>query len=125
MKITEKNVKNPSSEPQVLPTPTPAVRKSKAYVATNSCKTQNEQPDKAEEKLDSQERRDQEYQLKEAVKEVFDREGTGLVNAQQLRLLLGSLGNKLSKEEMGVISQFEDKDGMVQYERLLTTIMFQ
>ena len=125
MKFTEKIAEKSSSKPQVVSVPTPAVRKSKIVPSTDSGKTKSCQPAKSEVKLNTQAKRAQEYELIEAIKDVFDKEGTGFVNAQQLRLLLGSLGNKLSKEEMGVISQFENKNGMVPYEKLLKTVMFE
>ena len=56
---------------------------------------------------------------------MFDKDGTGLVDAQQLRMLLGSLGNKLGKHEMGVISQCENKEGKVLYEQLVNKLIFE
>ena len=75
--------------------------------------------------MDIQAKRAKEYELVEAIKDVFDKDGTGLVDGQQMRLLLGSLGNKLGKRELGVISQFEDKEGRVQYEQLIKTIIYE
>jgi hypothetical protein len=122
--------------PEAKVSPVPAVRKSKAVVTKDSVKTKavvTKDPgkakpvlsDKAKEKLIIQAKRAEENELIEAIKEVYDREGTGLVDGQQLRLLLGSLGNKLGKHEMGVVTQFEDKAGMVQYEKLIKTIIFE
>ena len=85
----------------------------------------SDQTKRAQEKLDIQAKRAKEYELVEAIKDVFDKDGTGLVDGQQMRLLLGSLGNKLGKRELGVISQFEDKEGRVQYEQLIKTIIYE
>ena len=85
----------------------------------------SDQNKRAQEKLDTQANKAKEYELVEAIKDVFDKDATGLVDGQQLRLLLGSLGNKLGKHEMGVISQFEDKEGKVQYEQLIKTLIFE
>ena len=75
--------------------------------------------------MDIQAKKAQEFELIEAIKDVFDKDGTGLVDAQQLRMLLGSLGNKLGKHEMGVISQFENKEGKVLYEKLVNKLIFE
>ena len=85
----------------------------------------SDQTKRAQEKLDIQAKRAKEYELVESIKDVFDKDGTGLVDGQQMRLLLGSLGNKLGKHELGVISQFEDKEGRVQYEQLIKTIIYE
>ena len=139
VKFPETVAKKVTPAPQVLSAgPTPAVRKSKAVTKepgkTNST---TKEPDKttavtkepgktkAQEKLIAQAQRAEEHELIEAIKEVFDRDGTGLVDGQQLRLLLRSLGNKLGKHEMGVVAQYEDKEGMVQYEKLVKTIIFE
>ena len=140
------NVKFPETvAKKVLPAgPTPAVRKSKAVskepgktksttkepdktkaITKEPGKTKADLSDKAQEKLIAQAQRAEEHELIDAIKEVFDRDGTGLVDGQQLRLLLRSLGNKLGKHEMGVVAQFEDKEGMVQYEKLVKTLIFE
>ena len=136
MKFPETIVKKTSPEAKVSPVPTPAVRKSKVVPTKDAGKTKavvTKDPgkakpvlsDKAQEKLIMQAKRAEENELIEAIKEVYDREDTGLVDGQQLRLLLGSLGNKLGKHEMGVVSQFEDKTGRVRYEELIKTIIFE
>merc|ERR1712013_883063 len=103
--------------------PTPAPRqskqdKNKSDIGKNKSDNSNNKTDVAriisdqtKRAQDIQANRAKEYELVEAIKAVFDKDGTGLVDGQQMRLLIGSLGNKLGKHEMGVISQFEDKEG--------------
>merc|ERR1712142_1282260 len=124
-KISDKKVK-PSTQGSSS-VPTPAARKSKIVnkpdLEKKKSETVNHKSDqtynKAQENLDIRAKKAQEFELIEAIKDVFDKDGTGLVDAQQLRMLLGSLGNKLGKHEMGVISQFENKEGKVLYEKLV------
>ena len=98
----------------------PPVRKS-----ISKAKAVPKKTEETKEVLNTESRRAEEYELIQSVKELFDKEGTGLIDAEELRLLLRSLGNKLSSVELGVISRFEDKEGKVPYEKLIQTILFE
>ena len=48
---------------------------------------------------------------------VFDKEGNGTVNSAELRHVLGTLGEKLSEEEIDQLLQgHEDNNGQINYE---------
>ena len=50
---------------------------------------------------------------------VFDKEGNGTVNSAELRHVLGTLGEKLSEEEIDQLLQgHEDNNGQINYEGL-------
>lgn len=58
---------------------------------------------------------------------VFDREGTGVISAEYLREILGTLGEKLGDEEINElvrVAQLADKDadGNINYEALVNLI---
>ena len=67
----------------------------------------------------------EEYELIQNIKDLFDRGGTGLVDSNDLQLLLCSVGNKLSKLEVGILKRFENKDGKVLYEDFVRTILYE
>ena len=48
---------------------------------------------------------------------MFDKEGNGTVNSAELRHVLGTLGEKLSEEEIDQLLQgHEDNNGQINYE---------
>ena len=48
---------------------------------------------------------------------VFDKEGNGTVNSAELRHVLGTLGEKLSEEEIDqLLTGHEDNNGQINYE---------
>jgi len=62
---------------------------------------------------------------------VFDKEGNGTVNSAELRHVLGTLGEKLSEEEIDqLLTGHEDNNGQINYEgttlhtKLHTLILF-
>ena len=50
-------------------------------------------------------------------------QGTGLVNAEELKHLLTSVGNLLSADEAHVVDRFRNQDGMVKYELLVSELV--
>ena len=54
---------------------------------------------------------------------MFDKEGNGTVNSAELRHVLGTLGEKLSEEEIDQLLQgHEDNNGQINYEGLVAKI---
>ena len=50
---------------------------------------------------------------------MFDKEGNGTVNSAELRHVLGTLGEKLSEEEIDqLLTGHEDNNGQINYEGL-------
>ena len=48
---------------------------------------------------------------------MFDKEGNGTVNSAELRHVLGTLGEKLSEEEIDqLLTGHEDNNGQINYE---------
>ena len=60
---------------------------------------------------------DTEEEIKDAFK-VFDKDGNGLISAQELRQLMSSLGEKLTDEELDEMMREADLngDGQIDYE---------
>jgi len=55
---------------------------------------------------------------------VFDKEGNGTVNSAELRHVLGTLGEKLSEEEIDqLLSGHEDNNGQINYEEFIKVIL--
>lgn len=55
---------------------------------------------------------------------VFDKDGNGLIPAAELRHLLTTLGERLTDDEVEqLISEFEDKQGMIVYEDFVKTVL--
>lgn len=55
---------------------------------------------------------------------VFDKDGNGLIPATELRHLLTTLGERLTDDEVEqLISEFEDKNGMIVYEDFIKTVL--
>lgn len=55
---------------------------------------------------------------------VFDKDGNGLIPATELRHLLTTLGERLTDDEVEqLISEFEDKNGMILYEDFVKTVL--
>ena len=55
---------------------------------------------------------------------VFDKDGNGLIPATELRHLLTTLGERLTDDEVEqLISEFEDKSGMIVYEDFIKTVL--
>lgn len=55
---------------------------------------------------------------------VFDKDGNGLIPATELRHLLTTLGERLTDDEVEqLISEFEDKKGMIMYEEFIKTVL--
>ena len=72
------------------------------------------------------------------LQDLLDHEKSGKVKGEELRRILGSIGDRwewepldlaweiifrLSPEELLAMKSFEDEDGMIEYERFLKTIM--
>lgn len=56
---------------------------------------------------------------------MFDKEGNGTVNSAELRHVLGTLGEKLSEEEIDQLLQgHEDNNGQINYEGLSLNFNF-
>jgi len=62
--------------------------------------------------------RDKEEEIREAFR-VFDRDGTGMISAAELRHVMTNIGEKLSDQEVDeMIREIDvDRDGQVNYER--------
>ncbi|CAF1363485.1 unnamed protein product [Adineta ricciae] len=55
---------------------------------------------------------------------VFDKDGSGLIPAAELRHLLTTLGERLTDDEVEqLIGDFEDKNGMVNYEDFVKAVL--
>ncbi|CAF1181891.1 unnamed protein product [Adineta steineri] len=55
---------------------------------------------------------------------VFDKDGNGLIPATELRHLLTTLGERLTDDEVEqLISEFEDKKGMIMYEDFIKAVL--
>merc|ERR1712235_65002 len=55
---------------------------------------------------------------------VFDKEGNGTVNSAELRHVLGTLGEKLSEEEIDqLLTGHEDNNGQINYEEFIKVIL--
>jgi len=55
---------------------------------------------------------------------IFDREGNAMVQAAEIRNLLGSLGERLTSHEVDVLVQgMEDSNGLINYEEFVRDIM--
>merc|ERR1739838_438104 len=55
---------------------------------------------------------------------VFDKEGNGTVNSAELRHVLGTLGEKLTEEEIDQLLQgHEDNNGQINYEEFIKVIL--
>jgi len=61
--------------------------------------------------------RDKEEEIREAFR-VFDRDGTGMISAAELRHVMTNIGEKLSDQEVDeMIREIDvDRDGQVNYE---------
>ena len=56
---------------------------------------------------------------------MFDKEGNGTVNSAELRHVLGTLGEKLSEEEIDqLLTGHEDNNGQINYEGLNRYLRF-
>jgi len=60
--------------------------------------------------------------LAASIKELLDPTGTGFVEGRVLKHLLSTLGNRLDQYELGLLSEFEDKDGMIRYDDMLSIL---
>merc|ERR1719299_292259 len=67
---------------------------------------------------------DTEEELVEAFK-VFDRDGSGLINASEMRHVMSNLGEKISDEEMDEMLREADvdADGKIDYEEFVRMMM--
>jgi len=67
---------------------------------------------------------DMEEELIEAFK-VFDRDGNGYISSTELKLVINSLGEELSKEDIDdMIKEVDlDKDGQIDYEEFVKMMM--
>merc|ERR1712176_4490 len=55
---------------------------------------------------------------------VFDKEGNGTVNAAELRHVLGTLGEKLSEDEVEqLLNGHEDNNGQINYEDFIKVVL--
>lgn len=56
---------------------------------------------------------------------VFDRAGTGMISATELRNILTNMGERLTEEEVDEILKEAtiDADGLINYEEFITTLM--
>jgi calmodulin len=56
---------------------------------------------------------------------LFDKDGTGMVPAQELRAALQSVGEKMSKEDIDMVFQDVkiDPEGFINYDSLATLLM--
>ena len=63
---------------------------------------------------------DAEEEVREAFK-VFDREGTGLINAAHLKHAMTTIGEKLTEEEVNDMLKEADtrNDGLINYDELI------